>query len=254
MSIRKISVLNVFAFVVALVIAAAGGTVAHAVGSPPSPPSALTATPGQNNATISWSNPVSSFDSVTVTVSPGGQTYTGTGSVTVFNSLNAGVTYTVSAYATGSGENSTTVTTTVIPTAGPATVPAPPTGVTATAGVTQITVNWAADGYNGNSTITGFTATATGGATCTAGPTATSCVITGLTAGSSYSASVIATNSVGSSSASVSSSAVSPSQPPATDSGLPSTGVDSKIQWFAVFGLLLVGGTLLTIRRRQSAR
>lgn len=71
---------------------------------------------------------------------------------------------------------------------------AAPTGVTATAGDGRATVSWTAI----PGAITGYTATASpGGATCTT-TTATSCAITGLANGTTYTVAVTAENAFGS--------------------------------------------------------
>ncbi|CAN2228422.1 Listeria/Bacterioides repeat [Candidatus Nanopelagicaceae bacterium] len=71
---------------------------------------------------------------------------------------------------------------------------------------------------------TSYTVTATpGGATCTVISPATSCTITGLTNGTSYSFSTVANNATGSSSASTSSAAVSPAGKPGVPTGVTAT-------------------------------
>jgi sugar lactone lactonase YvrE len=78
------------------------------------------------------------------------------------------------------------------------TVPGPPTDVNAVPGDGQVEVSWNAPLDTGGLVITGYTATAfPGGESCTS--TTTSCVITGLTNGATYSITVTAINAVGTS-------------------------------------------------------
>ena len=76
----------------------------------------------------------------------------------------------------------------------------------------QATVSWTAPVNTGGSPITGYTVTASpGGATCTPSPAdATSCVVTGLTPGTSYTFSVTASNATATGPASTPSSSVVP--------------------------------------------
>jgi len=95
-----------------------------------------------------------------------------------------------------------------------ATVPGPPTSVTAQAGQNSATVSWTPPTDNGGSAVTSYTATASpGGQSCTdtvATPETDTCTVTGLTGGTSYTFTVTATNSVGSSAPSTASSPVTP--------------------------------------------
>jgi uncharacterized protein (TIGR02145 family) len=92
------------------------------------------------------------------------------------------------------------------------TVPGPPTSVTASAGNASVSVAFVAPTNNGGSAITGYTVTSSpGGVTATG---ATSPInVTGLTNGTAYTFTVIATNAIGNSSPSTASSAVTPSAP-----------------------------------------
>ncbi len=85
--------------------------------------------------------------------------------------------------------------------------PGAPTGATATAGVGQVAVTWAAPTLTGSAAVTGYTVTADpGGATCTT-TGATSCTVTGLVNGTTYAFTVRATGSGGTSAPSAAASA-----------------------------------------------
>jgi uncharacterized repeat protein (TIGR01451 family) len=98
------------------------------------------------------------------------------------------------------------------------TPPGAPTGVIATAGDTQATVQWTPPASNGNSAITSYTVTAriNGAATrinATAGGSSTSAVVTGLTDGTSYTFTVHASNIKGAGPESTPSNSVIPVRP-----------------------------------------
>lgn len=91
------------------------------------------------------------------------------------------------------------------------TKPDAPTGVSATSGGNaSTTVSWTAPS-DGGSTITSYTATSNAGQACST--TTSSCSITGLTNGVSYTFTVTATNTIGISDSSSASSAITPTAP-----------------------------------------
>lgn len=122
-------------------------------------------------------------------------------------------TYTVTA-TNSSGSATTTVTVSasaVISSSSSTTVPGAPTIGTATAtGTTTATVTFTAPGSNGGATITTYTATSSpGGVTGSISQAGSGTIsITGLTAGTTYTFTVVATNSVGNSSPSSASNSI----------------------------------------------
>ncbi len=191
----------------------------------PGAPTGVSATPSNGSAGVSWSAPGSDGGSaitaytVTATDSTtsgnGGETCswsTGPRTCTV-SSLTNGDSYTFTVTATnsdGTGNPSSPSSAVV-----PATVPDPPTGVSATPAVTSAVVSWSAPGSDGGSAITAYTVTATdsttsgnGGETCVWSTGPLTCTVSGLTTGDSYTFTVTATNSVGTSSPSSSSSPI----------------------------------------------
>jgi len=82
--------------------------------------------------------------------------------------------------------------------------PDAPTGVTATAiDQSSATISWAAPTQTGGSAITGYTVTSSGGQSCQS--STTSCAVSGLTAGTAYTFTVVATNAIGNSAVSTAS-------------------------------------------------
>jgi surface protein len=125
----------------------------------------------------------------------------------VITGLTSGTSYDVKlrAFNTVAGEPSNSVTAT------PGLAPGAPTSVIAVAGEGEATVSWTAPSSNGGVAISSYTATSSiGGRTCTANSPSTSCVVSGLTNGQSYTFTVTATNTIGTSAASIATSAVIP--------------------------------------------
>ncbi len=95
------------------------------------------------------------------------------------------------------------------PPPGESSPPAEPEAVSATAGNAEATVSWTAPSDNGGSPVTGYTATsAPDGQICTTSET--SCTVTGLSNGTEYTFTVVATNAAGNSAPSAASNAVTP--------------------------------------------
>lgn len=145
---------------------------------------------------------------------------TNAGSTFGDNALTAGTTYDYRVYATNaSGESPSSNMVAVVPTA-PAivtTAPGAPTNVVGSPGSGQITWTWAAPANTGNTPITSYTVTTSGGiapvtvtATQQSGLVLTTAVVTGLANGTAYTATVTATNVVGTGGASAVSGAVTP--------------------------------------------
>jgi hypothetical protein len=116
------------------------------------------------------------------------------------------------------------------------TVPGKPTAVVATGGNTSASVSWTAPADNGGSAITGYTVTSSSdGKTCAT--SGTSCPVLGLTNGTPYTFTVVATNGVGPGPASDPSNSVTPLTPtvPGAPTNVSAIGSDSAatVSWTA---------------------
>ena len=90
------------------------------------------------------------------------------------------------------------------------TTPTAPLLATAVAGDGLATVSWTAPSSNGGSAITSYLVTGSNGSTCTAAVGTTTCDIHGLTNGNSYTFTVQALNSVGTSQSSAATASITP--------------------------------------------
>ena len=208
--------------------------------SAPAAPSGVSATAGNGSATVGWTAPAnngSAITSYTVTPFIGAVAQTATtitgappATSTTMTGLTNGTAYTFKVSATnGVGTGPVSAASNAVTPTGP-TVPAAPSGVSATAGNGSATVGWTAPANNGSAiasyTVTPFIgAVAQTATTITGAPPATSTTITGLTNGTAYTFKVSATNGVGTGPVSAASNAVTPTAPtvPAAPSGVSAT-------------------------------
>lgn len=203
----------------------------------PTEPRFVSATRQSGAATVSWTVPASSGASpvtgYTVTAQPGGQTCsTAASTACQVTGLTNGAAYRFTVTAANTAGNSSPSDPSAAVT--PATVPDAPTAVGVATGNGAVTVTWTAP-TNGGSAITGYTATSSPDAkTCTT-TGATTCLVTGLTNGTSYTFTVTATNSVGTGTGSTASGAVVPVQT-FTDVP-PSSAFAADIDWLVHQGI-----------------
>ena len=199
----------------------AGGVVPSTVPSTPSAPTVTTA--GLNGqASVTWTAPNnqgSAITSYTLTPTPACASCTGlavtgnpAGTSTTVGGLTNGTSYTFTLIATNANGNSAASSASTAAVAGiPATPAAPSATPTSTAG--QDTVTWTAPA-SASGPITGYTLTPTPacsgctGLTVSGNPAGTSTTVGGLTAGTSYTFKVTATNASGTSAASAASTGV----------------------------------------------
>ena len=232
----------------------AGAQTASACVIAPDAPTGVTATAGDGQATVSWTAPAddggSEVTGYTVTASPGGATCTAAATATSCDvaGLTNGTAYTFTVVATNSvGDSDPSDPSAAVTPLG---APGQPTAVSGVAGDGQVTVSWTAPASDGGSAVTGSTVTAApGGATCTAAGAATSCVVSGLTNGTAYTFTVVATNTTGDSDPSDPSAAVTlggpvPSVVPSGEGPAPLGA--GLVMLLALAGVVLTGRRLVT--------
>jgi trimeric autotransporter adhesin len=177
----------------------------------PDVPTNVSATGWNSQATVSFTAPIDNWGSpitrYTVTSSTGGITATGITSPITVTGLTNGISYTFTVVATNAVWNS--IASTASNSVTPATVPAAPTSVSATAGNIKATVSFTVPTDNGGSAITGYTVTSSLGGITATGSTSP-ITVTGLTNGTAYTFTVVATNTVWNSTGSTASNSVTP--------------------------------------------
>jgi uncharacterized repeat protein (TIGR02543 family) len=217
----------------------------------PDAPTGVTATRGNGQAVVTFTAPVDTGGSVITSYavtaydsngnaagscSGSGTSYTCTG-------LTNGSAYTFKATATNASLTSDLSTASLAAT--PATLPGAPTSVSAavnTAGAA--TVSFTAPANNGGAALTGFTVISSPvGFICSAAANASSCVVTGLTNGTAYTFTVVATNEIGDSVASTSSSAVTPQSAASAPTTVTATAGDGQAS-IAFSGAVTNGSTI----------
>ena len=206
----------------------------------PGAPTITSASSGSSGlTTVNFSAPASTGGSAitgyTITSNPGGLTCTAAANATscAVNGLTDGVAYTFTAVATNAIGNSTSSTPSASVTS--AGNPSAPTSVTGVIGNGSAVVTVSGASANGSAissyTVQAYDATGAEitGKTCTITSPSTSCTVTGLTNGSSYTFKASATNGVGTSSFSAPSASVTPAGVPSAPTGLTVTSGTGKV-------------------------
>jgi len=177
-----------------------------------SAPTNVSATFGDAQATVDFDPPTDNGGAIItgyiVTSNPGGITATATASPITVTGLTNGTAYTFTVVAVncqGPGTSSAASNSVT-----PITIPSAPTSVFAVAGNTQATISFTGSANNGGSSITGYTVTSSpSGLTATG--SSSPITVTGLTNGTAYTFTVVATNAAGNSVPSDPSDPVTPS-------------------------------------------
>lgn len=206
----------------------------------PGAPGTVQATPADGQVTVTWTAPESNggnaLTGYVVTLSPG-DVVKEVGADTL-NAVVTGLTN-GTAYTATVGAKNAAGTTTSEPSAPvtPRTVPGAPTAVQAVRGDQSATVSWTAPESDGGSPVTGYTVTVSPGGTAKqVGADATSTVVSGLTNGTPYTFTVVATNVAGDGAASSASAPVTPAGvPTAPATVVASGGTDgtASVSWTA---------------------
>ncbi len=196
----------------------------------PSAPQNVTAVAGNGQATVSFSPPASDggapIMTYVATSNPGGSNATGSSSPLVVTGLTNGSSYTFtvvatnSAFDTGPGGTSNSVTPKAV-------VPGAPQNVVATAGNGQATISFSPPANDGGAPVNSYMVTSSPGgfiASGSSGPL----TITGLTDGVAYTFTVTATNSTGTGPSSASNSVTPQATPPGAPQSVSATAGNAQ--------------------------
>ena len=199
----------------------------------PSTPTSVSATAGDRQVVVTWAASNANGSNISGYKVDDGQghkcTTTGATSCTV-TGLTNGTTYSFSVVATNAIGSSAP---SGLASATPAVAPGAPTNLVAQVSSTQAQLSWTAPTSNGGAAITQYKVDDGQGHTCTT-TGATTCIVTGLTNGSTYTFTVVARNSAGTSAAS-SPVTANPVGPPPAPTGLKAKSADGQLtfKWVA---------------------
>ena len=174
-----------------------------AAATAPVAPTGVTAVAGDTTASVWWSAPAtdggSAITAYTATAAPGGANCTTGGALScTVTGLTNDIAHTFTVTATNAiGSSPPSSPSPAVTPEGPpgevtSLVPGTPTGVAAVAGDREATVSWVAPAAGSGARVTGYTATAWPGGTTCSTTTATTCTVSGLSNGVTYSISVVA--------------------------------------------------------------
>ena len=187
--------------------------------SVPDPPTSVSGVPGNAEVTVSWTAPYDGGLEITnyrITSSPGSFIADVSGNLTtgVVTGLTNGTAYTFTVVATnGFGDSSPSSPSESVTPTESGSVPDPPTSVSGVPGNAEVTVSWTAP-YDGGLEITSYRITSNTGEFTDVSGNVTTGIVTGLTNGTAYTFTVVATNAIGDSSPSSASSPVTPATVP----------------------------------------
>jgi hypothetical protein len=202
----------------ALAVVAGGLTACgQSVSAVPNKPAWVYSLPGNGTAAVRWGAPTKAkgITAYVAVANPGGRGCSTKGAITcLITGLANGTTYRVGVHSVGPGGSSGITTTVVIPG-----IAWPPRTVTVAAGDTSVALAWQVPWASPGGPVTSYTATSIpDGFQCTS--SITTCTVSGLTNGQTYTFVVYATNAIGRGLLSTASPQVSPSNTAGGSTGI----------------------------------